>query len=184
MKIVAEPLPGLLLLEPRVFGDLRGYFLESYQAERYVGLGVPPMVQDNLSRSRQGVVRGLHYQHPHGQGKLVQVIRGAVWDVAVDLRQGSPALGRWFGVRLDDENHWQMYLPPGFAHGFGVLSDVADVQYKCTDYYHPEDEVTVAWNDPELAIAWPIADPILAPRDAQAPRWRDLPAHRLPVFEA
>lgn len=183
MLKVDEPIPGLLVLEPRVFHDGRGYFFEIHQRRRYADLGLPPMVQDNLSRSRRDVVRGLHFQYPRQQGKLVQVVRGEIWDVAVDLREGSPTCGQWYGLRLDDIHHRQLYLSPGFAHGFAVLSDEADVLYKCTDYYVVEDEVCIHWADPRLGIDWPVKDPLLSERDAQAPQWAEIPPHRRPRYE-
>lgn len=159
MNVIATELPGVLILEPRVFGDHRGFFLETYHRARYQQAGVAEtFVQDNHSRSRRGVLRGLHYQLVQPQGKLVAVTRGTVFDVAVDIRRGSPTFGRWVGVTLDDDNHRQFYVPPGFAHGFCVLSDEADFVYKCTDYYHPDSEHGIAWNDPAIGIAWPELD--------------------------
>lgn len=140
MNITEGPLSGLLILQPRVFKDERGFFYEVFQAERYKDLGIPPFVQDNFSRSIQNVIRGLHYQLPHPQGKLVYVTRGHVFDVAVDIRKSSPTFGQWFGIHLTDENHTQLYIPPGFAHGFCTLSDEADFHYKCTEYYFPQGE--------------------------------------------
>lgn len=167
MQVHSTPLAGLVVIEPRVFADSRGFFLETFHAERYAELGLPVQwVQDNLSRSVRGTLRGLHYQRQHPQGKLVYVTHGAVWDVAVDLRKPSPTFGRWFAIELTDENHRQMYIPPGFAHGFCVLSETADFAYKCTDKYRPEDECTVLWNDEDLAISWPDVTPrILSPKD-------------------
>lgn len=176
-------IPGVLLVTPAVHGDARGYFFESWRADRYAHIGVPDkFVQDNVSRSARGVLRGLHLQSPHPQGKLVQVLEGEVFDVAVDVRVGSPAFGRWVGYRLSSANHQQLYLPPGVAHGFCTLSETALLSYKCTDYYHPETELTIAWNDPAIAIDWPYADPSLSARDraasalaeltAQLPRWQ------------
>jgi dTDP-4-dehydrorhamnose 3,5-epimerase len=180
MNVRATELPGVLLVEPRVFGDGRGRFHESWSAARYAEAGIPgPFVQDNLSLSRQGVVRGLHFQQPHAQGKLVYVPRGEVFDVAVDVRVGSPTFGRWEGFRLSDENALQLYVPPGFAHGFQVLSREALFSYKCTDAYHPECEATVRWDDPALGIGWPLPDAVLSPKDADAPGLAGL-AERLP----
>lgn len=157
MKVIATELPGVLLLEPKAFGDARGFFLETWQAARYYEAGMPEhFVQDNHSRSRRGVLRGLHYQLMQPQGKLVSVMRGAVFDVAVDVRRGSPHFGRWFGCVLDDVDHRQLYIPPGFAHGFCVLSEEADFFYKCTNFYHPASEHGIAWDDPEIGIAWPL----------------------------
>lgn len=165
MKVTETPLQNLLVIEPTEFVDNRGYFYESYQHERYHEYGIPAMVQDNTSRSSKDTLRGLHYQHPQAQGKLVSVTRGSVWDVAVDIRKSSPTFGKWFGTVLDDENHKQLYIPPGFAHGFCVLSDVADFIYKCTDYYSPTTEHGIIWNDPDINIKWPVANPILSEKD-------------------
>ena len=168
MKVTKTKLAGVLILEPQVYRDERGYFLESYNQKRYAsipGLDVP-FVQDNHSRSRKHVLRGLHLQRQHPQGKLVRVVTGHVWDVAVDVDPGSPTFRQWVGVDLTDENNLQFYIPPGYAHGFCVLSDVADFEYKCTEFYHPADEVGLLWNDPDLKIDWPIAQPVLSGRDA------------------
>ena len=168
MKVTKTKLAGVLILEPQVYRDERGYFLESYNENRYAsipGLDVP-FVQDNHSRSRKHVLRGLHLQRQHPQGKLVRVVTGHVWDVAVDVDPGSPTFRQWVGVDLTDENNLQFYIPPGYAHGFCVLSDVADFEYKCTEFYHPADEVGLLWNDPDLKIDWPIAQPVLSGRDA------------------
>jgi dTDP-4-dehydrorhamnose 3,5-epimerase len=186
MNVIYTSLPGVLLIEPRVFGDQRGFFLEFFHAQRYqdkVGIGLP-FVQDNLSRSRQGVLRGLHYQLQHGQGKLVSVIRGEVFDVAVDIRRGSPHFGRWCGAILNDTNHRQLYIPPGFAHGFCVLSELVDFHYKCTDLYHPEDEYGILWNDPAIGIEWPIVDVVLSEKDQRNCRLADMPAELLPRYSA
>lgn len=171
MKITESPLPGVLVLEPHVFGDERGFFVETFREGMLHAAGVrEPFVQDNQSRSRRGTLRGLHYQLVQPQGKLVRVARGRVFDVAVDVRRGSSHFGRWFGMELDDRDHRMLYLPPGFAHGFLVLSEEADFVYKCTDYYHPQSERGVAWNDPDIAIAWPeIRAPILSPKDQRLP---------------
>lgn len=183
MKIIPTELPGVLLMTPRVFPDSRGFFTETFSARRYAEAGVVgPFVQDNHSRSTMGVVRGLHFQLRRPQGKLVSVLRGAIFDVAVDIRTGSSTFGRWVGVMLSDETHSQLYVPPGFAHGFCVTSDIADVHYKCTDYYEPGDDGGVLWSDPDLAISWPAAVPIVSPKDAQYPRLRDLPPHALPTL--
>ena len=168
MRVETTKLAGVLILSPRIFADERGSFLETYQAERYLGHGVPlPFVQDNLSRSKQGTIRGLHYQHPHDQGKLVMVTRGAIWDVAVDLRPDSPTCGEWIGVTLDDREHRQLYIPPGLAHGFCALEEGTQVLYKCTDMYHPGCEKTLLWNDPSLGIPWPTQTPLVSPKDQQ-----------------
>lgn len=179
MKITETPLAGLLIIEPKVFTDTRGYFYETYQRERYEQAGIPAFVQDNTSRSKHGAVRGLHYQLPNAQGKLVYVTRGSVWDVVVDIRTNSATFGHWFAYTLSDENHAQLYVPPGFAHGFCVLSDEADFHYKCTDYYSPSNEHGIAWNDPELNIPWPIKNPILSAKDAAYPTLKGIPHDRL-----
>jgi dTDP-4-dehydrorhamnose 3,5-epimerase len=165
MKVTETPLKNLLVIEPRIFPDARGFFYESYQHQRYHEHGIPELVQDNVSRSCKNTLRGLHYQLPNSQGKLVSVIRGSVWDVAVDIRKSSPTFGQWFGVVLDEDNHKQLYVPPGFAHGFCVLSEEVDFLYKCSDYYHPEHEHGIMWNDPEININWPINNPILSDKD-------------------
>ena len=176
MKILETRLPGVLIFEPRVFGDARGFFIETYRENwlAQAGLGVK-FIQDNQSRSRKGVLRGLHYQLQQTQGKLVRCAHGRVYDVAVDVRRGSPHFGQWVGLVLDDETHRQLYVPPGFAHGFLVLSETADFHYKVTDYYHPESETGVLWNDPDLGIEWPSLDepPRLSAKDQQLPRLRD-----------
>lgn len=171
MRVTTTPLKGLLVIEPDVFADERGCFLEVWRAERYRDLGIDcAFVQDNRSVSREGVVRGLHYQKTRPQGKLVSVTYGSVWDVALDLRPDSPTFGRWYGVTLDDVSHRQLWIPPGFAHGFCVTSPVAHLLYKCTDTYCPEDEAALRWNDPMLAIAWPLTgEAIVSAKDAQAP---------------
>ena len=168
MNVVETSLPGVLLIELRVFRDERGFFYESYQARRYEDEGVPAhFVQDNLSRSERGVLRGMHYQLGRPQAKLVQVIRGEVFDVAVDIRKGSPHFGRWVGYRLSDENQRQLYIPEGFAHGFMVLSEIADFYYKCSDYYAKEEERGIRWDDPTIGIEWPGGEKTLADRDAK-----------------
>jgi dTDP-4-dehydrorhamnose 3,5-epimerase len=175
MKVTRTEIDGVLVLEPRVFGDERGFFLESFNQRAFdAAVGTPTVfVQDNHSRSVRGVLRGLHFQRtPHAQGKLVRVAQGAVFDVAVDIRRGSPTFGRWVGVDLSEANHRQLWLPPGMAHGFLVTSERADFLYKATAYYAPQAEGFVAWNDPEIGIAWPEvgASPLLSARDAAAPR--------------
>lgn len=166
MLVTETDIPGLLLIEPDVFRDPRGLFLETYHARRYEEAGIPgPFVQDNYSQSMRGTLRGLHYQEPHAQGKLVMVTEGAVYDVVVDIRKGSPSFGNWYGVELSAENRRQLYVPPGCAHGFCVTSDRASFLYKCTDYYAPSDEHGIIWNDPALAIPWPVATPILSAKD-------------------
>lgn len=181
MKIEETPLPGVLVIEPRVFVDQRGFFMETYQAQRYAQAGLPArFVQDNLSFSGRGTLRGLHFQHPHDQGKLVQVLQGEVFDVAVDIRTGSPTLGRWFGTYLSADNKRQLYVPEGFAHGFCVTADTALLAYKCTDYYDAGAEASIAWDDPDIAIGWPVSEPVLSDKDAAAPRLRDVERGRLP----
>jgi dTDP-4-dehydrorhamnose 3,5-epimerase len=176
MNVVKTKLHDCVIIEPKVFGDERGFFLETFQAERYAELaGITlPFVQDNHSRSSNAVLRGLHYQKTKPQGKLVRVVSGEVYDVAVDIRQGSRTFGQWEGVILSEENKRQFWVPPGFAHGFLVLSDTADFEYKCTDYYDPSDEGSVLWNDPDLDIPWPIANPVLSTKDESANRLVDL----------
>jgi dTDP-4-dehydrorhamnose 3,5-epimerase len=174
-QVIQTPLEGVLVLEPKVFGDTRGFFFESFNArdfEQATGLDVV-FVQDNHSKSAKGVLRGLHYQVQHAQGKLVRVTQGAVFDVAVDIRQGSPTFGQWFGLELSAENKKQLWIPAGLAHGFLVTSESAEFLYKTTDYYHPEFERSLLWNDPAIGINWPLnlldAAPFLADKDAQAP---------------
>ena len=175
MKVIETALPGVLIIEPKVFGDHRGFFLETFQVDRYREIGIElPFVQDNHSRSQRGVLRGLHFQKTRPQGKLVSVSRGAVYDVAVDIDPSSTTYGKFVGVELNDENHWQLWIPPGYAHGFCVVSDVADFQYKCTDFYFPADEGGLLWNDPDVGIPWPITEPQLSAKDANNPRLRDL----------
>lgn len=175
MKVIETALPGVLIIEPKAFGDHRGFFLETFQVERYREAGITlPFVQDNHSRSQRGVLRGLHFQKTRPQGKLVSVSRGAVYDVAVDIDPASATYGKFVGVELNDDNHRQMWVPPGYAHGFCVLSEVADFQYKCTDFYFPADEGGLAWNDPDVGIPWPIEAPQLSAKDANNPRLRDL----------
>ena len=175
MRFVATPLPGVIQALPDVHRDARGFFLETYHAPRYREGGIPDaFVQDNHSRSTRGTLRGLHLQLPNAQGKLVRVIEGEIWDVAVDVRRGSPAWGRHFGVKLTAEGFEQLYVPPGLAHGFVVLSEVAQVEYKCTTVYDPRAELSIAWDDPDLAIPWPVASPVLSERDRRALRLRDV----------
>ena len=175
---------GVVLIEPRVFRDPRGCFHEVWHGARYEAAGLPGLfVQDNVSWSRRNVLRGLHVQHPHSQGKLVHVLDGEVFDVAVDVRKGSPTFGRWFGCRLSADNGHQVYIAPGLAHGFCVLSASAVVSYKCTEYYHPEAELTIAWNDPEIGIEWPVDEPVLSAKDAGAQRLAEL-SSALPASHA
>ena len=184
MNVIQTALPGVVIIEPKVFGDQRGFFLETYSEARYREAGSPQrFVQANHSRSRRGVLRGLHYQLVQPQGKLVSVSRGQVYDVAVDVRQGSPTFGQWVSCVLDDETHRQMYVPPGVAHGFAVISEEADFLYQCTDYYHPQSEAGIAWDDPDLAIDWPDLDYTLSEKDLKNPRLKDQSADKLPTFE-
>ena len=182
MKCYPTMLPEVLVVEPDVFRDPRGYFLETYHARKYQEQGIDAtFVQDNLSRSVQGILRGLHAQRHRPQGKLIRVVEGEIFDVAVDIRRGSPSFARWVGVRLSGENFRQCYVPPGFAHGFCVLSDHVLVEYKVTDFYDPADEIGLIWNDPDLAIQWPITSPVLSAKDGAAQRLRDLMGI-LPVY--
>ncbi|MEZ5541392.1 MAG: dTDP-4-dehydrorhamnose 3,5-epimerase [Pseudomonadota bacterium] len=181
MKVTPTAHPEVLLVEPDVFRDARGFFLETFNATRYAAAGLPEhFVQDNHSHSVAGVLRGLHYQLEHPQGKLLRVASGSVFDVAVDIRRGSPRFGQWVGVELSAANQRQLYIPPGFAHGFCVLSERTDFLYKCTDFYTPGDEYGIAWDDPELAIAWPCTDVLLSDKDRHYPCLRES-AH-LPVY--
>jgi dTDP-4-dehydrorhamnose 3,5-epimerase len=182
VRVVPSELPEVLIIEPDVKRDDRGFFLETYHADRYLAHGIPgPFVQDNHSRSSGGTIRGLHLQRRQMQGKLIRVIEGEIYDVAVDVRRGSPTFGRWIAVTLSASNFKQCYVPPGFAHGFCVTSEVAQVEYKCTALYDPTSEIGIAWNDPTLAVAWPIADPILSPRDSRNPSLT-AQAEQLPAF--
>jgi dTDP-4-dehydrorhamnose 3,5-epimerase len=184
VNVVPTALPGVLIIEPRVFEDPRGFFFESYRADRYAVAGLPErFVQDNHSRSVPGTVRGLHYQLLHPQGKLIRCVSGSVFDVAVDIRRGSPSFGRWVGVELSAVNKRQLYIPPGFAHGFSVPTEVSEIEYKCSDYYVPQDERGVAWNDPTIAIEWAIRSPLLSEKDQAFAR---LASDRtdLPVYES
>ena len=176
MNVIKTKLKDCVIIEPKVFGDERGFFLETFQSDRYADLaGISlPFVQDNHSRSSKGVLRGLHFQKTKPQGKLVRVVRGEVYDVAVDIRQGSPTYGQWEAVILSEENKTQFWVPPGCAHGFLVLSETADFEYKCTDYYDPSDEGSLLWSDPDLNIPWPIDNPKLSEKDANARLLEDL----------
>jgi len=175
MRIVETPLSGVVLIEPRVHEDARGFFLESYRADRYAEAGLPAaFVQDNHSRSARNTLRGLHWQWRRPQGKLVRVVEGAVYDVAVDLRLESSTFGHWYGVEISASNFRQIYIPPGFAHGFCVVSDVAQLEYKCTDYYDPGGESGLIWDDPLVGIEWPVTDPVLSHRDRVHPGFKAL----------
>ncbi|MBI2382264.1 MAG: dTDP-4-dehydrorhamnose 3,5-epimerase [Gammaproteobacteria bacterium] len=183
MKVIETGIPGLLVLEPKVFGDARGFFLETWNRSRYAELGIDAeFVQDNLSYSQRGVLRGLHYQYENTQGKLVQVLQGEVWDVAVDVRRGSPSFGRWYGLELSAENKRQFWIPPGFAHGFCVTSETALFAYKCTDAYNPKAEISVLWNDPALSLPWPVTEPALSAKDAAGLPLAEIPEDKLPVW--
>jgi len=180
MQILKTSLPGTLIIEPQVFSDARGFFVETWNRERYAAVGPDvDFVQDNLSSSQRGTLRGLHFQNPRAQGKLVSVLIGEVYDVAVDVRHGSSTFGRWVGVRLSADSKRQFYVPPGFAHGFCVTSETALIAYKCTDLYAPKFEGCVRWNDPELGIEWPVSLPLLSERDSAAPCLREIPSKRL-----
>ena len=181
MKVIETHLPGVLIIEPKVFGDARGFFQETWQQGKYEAIGIQGIiVQDNLSFSTRGVLRGLHYQNPHIQGKLVSVIQGEVFDVAVDIRIGSPTFGQWTGAVLSGENHRQLWIPPGFAHGFCVLSDTVYFAYKCTDIYVPSAESGIAWDDPDIGIVWPVKDVVLSDKDKVYPRLKDVAVEKLP----
>lgn len=188
MKIIKTHLPGVIVIEPKVFGDKRGFFLETFRQDilQQAGINVP-FVQDNHSRSSQGVLRGLHYQLSQTQGKLVRVTSGSVFDVAVDVRHGSPTFGQWFGTQLDEESMRMMYVPPGYAHGFVVLSEIADFLYKCTDYYHPESERGIAWDDPDINIDWHTAklssEIALSEKDKNNVRLKDQSPDKLPAYQ-
>ncbi len=185
MKITPTAIPEVLLVEPDLFGDARGFFMETWHAGKYAEQGLDvSFVQDNHSRSRHRVLRGLHYQLKQPQGKLVRVTAGRVFDVAVDIRRGSPTFGRWVGMELNDEDHRQLYVPPGFAHGFSVLSESADFLYKCTDFYLPEDEHGILWNDPEIGIQWPGNDFLISDKDRENRLLKELDAADLPRYEA
>ena len=179
MKFIETPLRDVYVVEPKVFGDERGFFLENWNAQTFRERGFDlQFVQDNHSRSEHGILRGMHYQLEHTQGKLVRVTSGEVYDAAVDLRESSPTFGQWFGITLSAANHHMLWVPPGFAHGFYVVSDCADFQYKCTDIYHPDSEITLAWDDPTVGIEWPIPageTPRLSAKDAVGYSWAEAP---------
>lgn len=183
MKVIPTTLPGCTIIEPAVFGDARGFFYETWNAARFAEHGLPTnFVQSNVSSSAKGVLRGLHYQWPRPQGKLVSVMEGEVYDVAVDIRRGSPTFGRWEAVILSAANKRQFWIPEGFAHGFAVLSERALFSYLCTDVYVKEADASVRWNDADIAVDWPISTPTLSSKDEQAPFLQDIPAERLPVY--
>ena len=183
MKIIKTELADVKIFEPKVFSDTRGYFLETWQKKKYEAAGIDlNFVQDNVSASQKGVLRGLHYQYPHPQGKLVQVLAGTVFDVAVDIRLGSETFGKWVSVELSETNHRQLYVPAGFAHGFCVISDKAIFSYKCTDYYDPAAEGGIIWDDSDINIDWPVEKPELSEKDSKYPRLADVPTGKLPQF--
>lgn len=170
MKVIETDLPGVLIIEPKVFGDSRGFFFETYQKQRYAEAGITyDFVQDNRSRSQRGVLRGLHFQVKKPQGKLVSVSQGEVYDVAVDINPASESFGKYVGVSLSEDNHRQLWVPPGYAHGFAVISEIADFQYKCTDYYDSADEAGIVWDDSRIAINWPVQNPSLSDKDKILP---------------
>lgn len=180
MKIEPCAINGLFVLEPQVFGDSRGFFVETWNRRRYREAGVADdFVQDNISFSRKGTLRGLHFQNPNPQGKLMQVLLGEVFDVAVDIRRSSPTFGQWHGVMLSAENKRQFYVPPGFAHGFAVTSETALFHYKCTEFYSPKDELAIRWDDPDLGIKWPVDEPLISARDSKGVRLKDAPPEKL-----
>jgi len=183
LKVTEKSLPGILLIEPDVHKDDRGFFLETYHRKKYSDVGIDHLfVQDNHSHSRQGTLRGLHYQLNRPQGKIVYVVSGEIFDVAVDIRRGSPTFGRWAGTTLSEVNKRQIYIPEGFAHGFCVLSTTADVIYKCTDLYVPGDENGILWSDPTVDITWPIESPILSEKDRKYPKLKEIPENLLPIY--
>ena len=180
MKVSTCEIAGLLILEPRVFGDARGFFMEMWNRQTYREAGLDyDFVQDNLSRSSRSTLRGLHFQNPNAQGKLLQVLEGEVFDVAVDIRRSSPSFGRWYGLVLSAENKRQFFVPPGFAHGFAVLSETALFHYKCTEFYSPRDEVAIRWDDPTIGIQWPVDKPLLSERDSRGRPFKEIPPDRL-----
>lgn len=193
MKVERLAIEDVILVEPKVHGDHRGFFVETFQVARYreAGIGVAPdgspldFVQDNMAKSSKGILRGLHLQEPHAQGKLVSCVEGEVFDVAVDVRVGSPTFGKWAGAHLDAESHRQLWVPPGFAHGYVVLSDSAIFAYKCTDLYHPETELSVRWDDPNVGVEWPMeGEPVLSDKDRSAPLLADIDEATLPRYVA
>ncbi len=183
LKCIEDSLPGVVLIEPEVFEDDRGFFMETYHMNKYGEVGIDqPFVQDNHSHSRRFTLRGLHYQFKHPQAKLVYVISGEIFDVAVDIRRGSPTFGRWTATVLSASNRRQLFVPTGFAHGFCVLSETADVIYKCTDLYAPGDEYGILWSDPSIAVAWPIKTPVLSDKDSKNPKLKEVPEALLPLY--
>lgn len=183
MKIRETRIQGLLILEPDVFEDARGFFMEIHHQKKYEEAGIDrAFVQDNLSCSVQDTLRGLHYQYPYAQAKLVQAISGEIFDVAVDIRRGSPTFGKWEAILLSEKNRWQVFVPEGFAHGFCVMSGAARVLYKCTDLYAPQAEHGIQWSDPDLAIDWPVQKPLLSPKDSRYPNLKQIPVANLPSY--
>ena len=181
MKVIETEIPGVLIIEPAAFEDPRGFFMETYQRERYTDIGITDeFVQDNISFSKEGTLRGLHFQYPTEQAKLVQVMKGEVLDVAVDIRRGSPSFGKWTAETLSDGNRRQIYIPKGFAHGFCVLSEEAVFHYKCSDYYHPQSEAGILWSDENLQIQWPVIEPIVSDKDRKLPRLNEILVENLP----
>lgn len=184
MNVIETELPGVLIIEPKVLRDSRGFFFECFHAERYKAHGMKlDFVQDNFSHSTKNVLRGLHYQLEHAQGKLVWVTRGRVFDVAVDMRRGSPHFGEWTSVFLDAKEPRQFYIPPGFAHGFCTLSDEVDFYYKCTDFFHPAADKGIRWDDPDLGIPWPVTQPTVSDKDKLNLFIKDIPLEQLPIYE-
>jgi len=184
MNVIETKLPGLLIIEPKVFGDTRGFFMEIWNQKRYADMKMPlSFVQDNISYSKKGTLRGLHFQYPNSQGKLVYVLQGEVFDVVVDIRVGSPTFGEWEGFELTVDNKRQVYISEGFAHGFCVLSETALFAYKCTDFYNPQAEGGIIWNDSDIKIAWPDGNYILSEKDRNYPNLKELPKNRLPKYE-
>jgi dTDP-4-dehydrorhamnose 3,5-epimerase len=176
-------LPGVILVKPVVFQDPRGFFMETFHHKKYDEAGINGVfVQDNFSRSQKNTLRGLHYQLRHAQAKLIYVLKGEIFDVVVDIRKGSPVFGKWMSVTLSEDNRYQLYIPEGFAHGFCVMSETADVVYKCTDFYAPNDDFGVLWSDPSIGIDWPVRDPLLSEKDTKYPVLDDMPEDRLPVY--
>ena len=185
MNVIETAIPGVIIIEPKVFGDARGYFMESWQQQRYKDIGIQSdFVQSNVSKSAHGVLRGLHFQNPNPQGKLVSVLVGEVYDVAVDIRQGSPTFGQYVGVTLNADNHRQFYVPEGFAHGFCVTSDEAVFSYLCTDYYNADADASIAWDDADIGIDWPVKSPQLSDKDKVASTLAEFPTERLPRFQS
>ena len=184
LTVIETALPGVILLEPAVFADARGFFMETFHGRKYAEHGITgAFVQDNLSRSCRSTLRGLHYQLRQPQGKLVYAVTGEIFDVAVDIRRGSPSFGQWVGITLSAKNKRQIYVPEGFAHGFCVLSEEAHVIYKCTDFYAPDDEYGILWSDSHIGITWPVDAPLLSPKDNKNPRLEEMPEEHLPVYE-